>query len=205
MASIGLVLSGGIAKGAYQVGVLRALSEFVKNDNEVYISASSIGVLNAYAYATNKLKFAEDMWLNLKTNGRGSWLKLFKRSSCLFDAIDAMADGNEPIENYLYTACFNKTAFKLNYIDLHRVEPAKIKDYLKASISVPVQFNAVEISGNKYLDGAMIDNIPIFPLLKYHLDYIIVVHFDNSSYIFENQYLDNKLIEINFLDDRIII
>ena len=33
MSKIGLVLSGGFAKGAYQIGILKALDEFVAYDN----------------------------------------------------------------------------------------------------------------------------------------------------------------------------
>ena len=44
--NIGLVLSGGMAKGAYQVGALKAINELFPKGSIKYISASSIGVLN---------------------------------------------------------------------------------------------------------------------------------------------------------------
>ena len=49
--NIGLVLSGGMAKGAYQVGALTAIKEIIPDGNIKYISASSVGALNSYAYA----------------------------------------------------------------------------------------------------------------------------------------------------------
>ena len=56
---IGLILSGGIAKGAYQVGVLRAVEEFFSLDEISYISAASVGALNAAAYAAGETKTAD--------------------------------------------------------------------------------------------------------------------------------------------------
>ena len=43
---IGLVLCGGMAKGAYQIGVLRAIREFVPREDITTISCASVGVLN---------------------------------------------------------------------------------------------------------------------------------------------------------------
>jgi predicted acylesterase/phospholipase RssA len=214
MASIGLVLSGGMAKGAYQVGVLKALTEFAanvngngnnNNKNQIYISASSVGSLNAYAYSVNKLHIAEKMWLDLNLDGIRSMFKIFARTPYIYTAIDSLTDGSNSIENHFYISCLNITNItkaKLSYINLYEAERHKIKEYLKASIALPVFSKAVEISNAKYFDGALIDNIPIFPLMKHHLDYIIVVYFDSNSYTFENEYFDNKLIKINFLDDK---
>jgi len=55
---------------------------------------------------------------------------------------------------------------------------------------------AVQIEGTSYFDGAMIDNIPVYPLLKHNLDYIICVYFDDVCYNFENTYFNNKIIKI---------
>lgn len=204
MANVGLVLSGGMAKGAYQIGALKAISEFFSEDSIKYISASSIGTLNAYAYATGKINVAENMWQNLKLEGIRTSFKTLVRKSYIFDAIDDFVSEDDSLENNLYTTCFNLSKAKLNYINLKEVEQSKMADYLKASVSVPAFSNPVDICGMKYIDGALVDNIPICPLIKYNLDYIIVVHFDNNSYTFENEYFDSKLIKINFLDDKII-
>lgn len=49
---VGLVLSGGGAKGAYQAGVWKALSENGISHNIKVISGTSVGALNAYVFAT---------------------------------------------------------------------------------------------------------------------------------------------------------
>lgn len=48
---IGLVLSGGGAKGAYQIGMLRALEELGLSSQIQTIAGTSIGAMNAAAYA----------------------------------------------------------------------------------------------------------------------------------------------------------
>lgn len=59
---IGLVLSGGGAKGAYEVGVWQALQAAGLAPNVVAISGTSVGALNAVLFAT-KPESAERIWL----------------------------------------------------------------------------------------------------------------------------------------------
>ena len=48
------------------------------------------------------------------------------------------------------------------------------------------------------------DNIPIYPVLKNNLDYVICIYFDDFNYIFEDYTADNKIIKLTFPDDKII-
>lgn len=73
-APLGLVLSGGGAKGAYEVGVWQALEESGVASNITAISGTSIGAINGALFATQP-KAAESLWLekiddvfNLNTN-----------------------------------------------------------------------------------------------------------------------------------------
>jgi predicted acylesterase/phospholipase RssA len=208
MPDIGIVLSGGFAKGAYQTGVLKALNELIdvnSADNRLYISASSIGAFNACAFVEGRLKQAEKAWYNIDITSTRLFLKALGRPSYIAGIIDSfLGEKDFSVNRDLYVTCFNTSKVLLEYVNLSKVEPKRTKKYLRAGVAVPIFSRAVEISGNKYLDGAMIDNIPISPLMKHHLDYIIVVHFDSNSYSFENEYFDNKLIKINFLDDKVI-
>jgi len=58
---IGLVLSGGGAKGAYHIGCLKALRE-AGIDRFAAISGSSVGAINAVCAATGRLDLAERAW-----------------------------------------------------------------------------------------------------------------------------------------------
>lgn len=53
---IGLVLAGGGAKGAYEVGVYKALRELELVDNIKVISGTSIGSINALFFAMDNPK-----------------------------------------------------------------------------------------------------------------------------------------------------
>ena len=72
---IGLVLPGGGARGAYQVGVLKAINE-IKPDSNPFsiISGTSAGAINASLLASKSESFKEavellsDVWSNFKTN-----------------------------------------------------------------------------------------------------------------------------------------
>ena len=59
MPKIGLVLSGGMLKGAYQVGALKNIRERFSVPAFRYISAASIGALNSYAFLMDRLDMAE--------------------------------------------------------------------------------------------------------------------------------------------------
>jgi len=203
MPNVGLVLSGGFAKGAYQVGVLKAVKEFFADGEIKYVSASSVGALNAYAFLQDKMDVAEDMWRNLDFGGFRAFTKNYVRGSHISDAIEKLADTTRP-QPFLYVTCFNTTKRKLNYINLKNVKTSEVKDYLRASVMLPMVSRAVVISGMKYIDGALVDNIPVRPIMKHPLDYAIVVHFDNDNYLFENDYFDSKLIKINFVGNSLI-
>jgi len=202
--NIGLVLAGGFAKGAYQIGVLKAIKEYLGDEQIKYISASSIGVLNAYAYVQDMMDLAEETWRDLKFKGLRSFASIYTNSSYINDTIHENARGLSTDQRYFYATYLNLTNRTLKYVNLCETDPANIKDYLKASVSLPVLTRPVDIDGVKYADGAVVDNIPVKPLMKHPFDYAIVVHFDQNNYIFENRYFDGKLIKINFLDNKII-
>ena len=62
---IGLVLGGGGAKGAYQVGVLKALQEYKLLKKVNCISATSIGALSSMKVLENDIEGAIDIWKNV--------------------------------------------------------------------------------------------------------------------------------------------
>jgi len=62
---VGLVLAGGGAKGAYQIGVWKALQE--KGIEVDVVSGSSIGALNATLIVSGDWAKANELWLKLST------------------------------------------------------------------------------------------------------------------------------------------
>ena len=187
-----------MAKGAYQIGALHALSSFVPLEEIKYMSCASIGVLNGYAYATGKLDQAEHIWKNACNNDTRLIVNQILRSSILQQSIASLYDPQKELTPYFYCSLFDITHRNIVYKDLSTVKKSQISQYLKASIAMPIYNRAVQIGKASYFDGAMIDNIPVFPLLKHNLDYIICIYFDDTCYKFENTYFDNKIINITF-------
>ncbi|SFD44908.1 patatin-like phospholipase family protein [Clostridium uliginosum] len=62
---MGLVLAGGGARGAYQIGVWRALRELKIDQYINIISGTSIGALNGILFCQGDLEKANDVWYNI--------------------------------------------------------------------------------------------------------------------------------------------
>lgn len=201
---IGLVLSGGMAKGAYQIGALRALEQWIPREEIVCVSCASVGVLNGYAYHTGCLDQAEEMWRALCCQDTRMLISQVLRSSILQQSIGRLCHGRPLSSAAFYCALLDLPHRKLVYKDLASVPPEEVPLYLKASVAMPVYNRAVRIGSTAYFDGAMIDNIPVFPLLAHKLDYILCIYFDNACYQFEDAAFDSKIIKLNFpCDGRI--
>ena len=196
--NIGLVLSGGMAKGALQLGALYALSECIPLEEIKYVTCASVGTLNGYAYMTNKLERAKKMWSELCNNGKKMGLTQFLRSDILQEDIIGLYDPNDSVSAEFYCSLFELSTRNIVYKDLSKVDKDKIPLYLKASVALPVCNRVVEVDGSGYFDGAVVDNIPVFPLLDRELDYVICIYFDDICYKFESTEFDNKIIKITF-------
>lgn len=196
--NIGLVLSGGMAKGAYQIGALKALKSFIPLNEIKYMSCASVGVLNGYAYATENLDRAEQMWKNICSNDARIIISQILKSSMLQQNIVNLHDSEKSLSSTFYCSLLDLNHRNIVYKDLSAVDSNQIPLYLKASVAMPVYNRSVQLDNTSYFDGAMIDNIPVYPLLKHNLDYIICIYFDDTCYKFENTYFDNKIIKITF-------
>ncbi|MGL4991912.1 MAG: patatin-like phospholipase family protein [Sarcina sp.] len=64
---IGLVLPGGGGKGAYQIGVMKALDKLGIKKHIKYVSGSSIGSLNSLLFMQGDLDIAQEVWENISS------------------------------------------------------------------------------------------------------------------------------------------
>ena len=202
--NIGLVLAGGFAKGAYQVGALQAINEFIPPESIKCASCSSVGALNGFAYATQNLGRAEEMWRNICNSDKRVIVSKIMRSDLLQQDIRELGETDRALPFPFYCSFTNLNHMNIVYKNLTKIEAEQLPLYLKASIAMPVLNPAVKIEGNTYYDGGIVDNIPVFPLMKYDLDYIICMYFDDACYKFENTSFDNKMIKITFPSEGIV-
>ena len=202
--NIGIVLSGGMAKGAYQIGALRALRELVPMEDIKCISCASVGVLNGYAFAVDELDLAERMWRSICSEDTRLLISQILRSSMLQHCIGRLTENNREIPCTFYGALLDLNHRNIVYKDLSQVDLERVPRFLKASVAMPAYNRAVQLDNTQYFDGAMVDNIPVYPLLKHHLDYIICFYFDETCYQFENYAFDSKVIKITFPSESLL-
>ncbi len=198
---VGLVLSGGFAKGAYQVGALRAIGEFIPLEDIACISSASIGTPNAYAFINGRLERIEQMWKDICDTNSRLFITKILRSSLLQQDVKKLCEPDDKLNIPFYVSYFDVTNianYSVSYKDLAKVASDQLTTYIKASIAFPIYNKSVKIGKRNYFDGGFIDNIPVYPMLKHELDYIICVYFDDIGYKFEHKQFDDKIIKITF-------
>lgn len=203
MKNIGLVLSGGMGKGAYQIGALLAISEYFEPTDFKFVSAASIGALNAYAYLTDNLIKARNIWRSINIESKRKFIPSVMKSDLLPSIISDISC-NRKVPNTFYIPLLNIHKRELNYFDLSSVSDDMIESYLQAAVSLPLYNKGVKIENETLYDGAVIDNIPILPLINKNLDFIICLYFDNKNYVFERMDADKNIIKITFNDETIL-
>ena len=100
--NVGLILSGGMAKGAYQIGALKAIADYVPKTDIKCISCASIGVLNGYAYITDALSQAEVLWKSICNDGCRFFVNQILKSSLLQQGISTLYNPDKTIVPSFY-------------------------------------------------------------------------------------------------------
>jgi NTE family protein len=171
---IGLVLSGGGARGICHLGVIKALEEFnVKVDFIAGTSAGSItGAMYSYGYKPDEIvkiiastSFAKSMkfawtWTGLLSlNGlRDIIIKYIPENS--FDALKIP----------LTVAATEIKKGRIEYFTQGELAPP-----IMASSCVPAVFDPVQFNGGLYVDGGILDNLPV-KAIRDKCDFLIGSH-----------------------------
>jgi len=170
----GLVLSGGGARGSAHIGVLKALEELhVQIDA---ISGVSAGAVIGACYAAGMkpaelLSLIKEMDLFSFSDFRPGKSGLFKFETIkkpLQKALGQMTFEALPIS---LTVC--ATDFK-NAVSEY-FSTGELLDKVMASLAVPAIFQPVTIGDKMYVDGGLLNNFPVEPLLE-KCDFVIGVH-----------------------------
>lgn len=183
----GLVLSGGGARGAYEIGVYRALAEEGGLTFGV-VTGTSVGALNAALIAQGDLDRAEALWRQITTE---AVLQLDAASLGALPPAEAVTTAVGFVSQYLQNGGVDTSPLKAlleGCIDEGRVRrsptelglvtveyptlkpctllccdiPAgRLIDYLMASSSLFPALQRWEIDGKFYMDGGYYDNLPV--------------------------------------------
>lgn len=179
---VGLVLEGGAMRGIFSAGVLDVfLDEQIHFDGIIGVSA---GALFGANYSSKQRGRA------LRYNLRFLNDKRYMGWHCLLKTGDIVSKDFAYYEVPFKHDIFDNEAFKqsptdfyatITNLDTGLAEYVKIEDVfaqmevLRASASMPFVSKIIDIHGQKYLDGAIADSIPVKQAQKMGFDKIVVV------------------------------
>ncbi len=171
---IGLALSGGGARGFAHLGILQALHE--KDIRPDVIAGTSAGAMVGAFYSAG---FAPTEIFKIFTQtsfGRSLRPALSARGLLRMDFLEVF------FRKYLSDDAFEKLSIPLTIsaTDLVRGKTVYFSEGplirpLLATACIPALFQPVEIGDHFYVDGGLLNNLPVDPLIGY-TDYVIGVN-----------------------------
>lgn len=183
-----LVLGGGGAKGAYEVGAIAALDELGIKAGSVF--GTSVGALHAAMYAQGSMDAAAALWDNIRLSDVVSEESLaiaddaeniFDHPEKLLEFITRYAQKKgvdvSPLMDILYKLIdedkIRRSGVHLGIVTtrfpslamvekrLEEMETGSLIDWLMASASCFPIFPMKQVGGDRYIDGGFCDNTPV--------------------------------------------
>lgn len=198
--NIGIALSGGGARGISHIGVLQALNEHGIFPSR--ISGTSAGAIVGALYAAGKepkeileILGKVNVWKYLRP--AVSWKGLIKIEKLEELLIEHLPDNSfESLNLPLSVAATDIIKGKTVFFDKGEL----IKPII-ASSSIPFVFDTTMIDGRPYVDGGVLNNLPIEPLKK-TTDFVIGVNCNHQGKVkaisgFKNILERSLLLSIN--------
>ena len=204
----GVVLGGGGAKGAYQIGVWRAMKE--TGIRYGGLIGTSVGSLNATLFALGDLDVAEHLWRSMRveevlginaglpgdeqeSRWAANWKltrKFARNGTFSMEPLRKLLKAHVN-ESKVRAACmplglvtWSLTAMKPVVAFLEDIPVGKLHDYLLASCCLPVFDNRL-MNGERFLDGSVYDNLPVEPLYQRGFHDIISIDLSAMGHVRE--------------------
>lgn len=217
-----LVLGGGGARGAFEIGVWKALHEL--NYHPDIVAGTSVGALNGALLLQGKVEQAEKMWKEIETANileyefplsidsfqeyqrtlSGFFIRAVRQrgfsSRPLKKLIDNYLENEEAIrdqEIIFGLSVTNYNTREIEYFFLKDIPEGELNDYLLASSSLYPAMEKTYINGTPYIDGGYWNNMPIKMVLDKNPDEVIVVDVQGAGLTKKVHYLNhNKVLWI---------
>lgn len=176
---LGLVLSGGGARGITHLGVLKALEEMdIKFSIISGTSAGSIvGALYAYGYKSEEI-FDIVKNISFFKSMRPAWTRV---------GLLQMIWLNDLLLKHIPENNFNALKIPLTVAateirkgEIHYFTEGELIQVIIASSSIPAVFNPVQVREGTYVDGGILDNLPVKPIMD-KCDFIVGLHCNSIS------------------------
>ena len=211
-----LVLSGGGAKGAYELGVYKALKKLgIKID---IITGTSIGALNGAVLSTGDYNKAKRLWLKMSSSEvfnytfkssaeypkiakdiiKNKGLSFDKASEVLSSVLDEDKIRKSKIDFGLVT--FNLKNRVPKVLTKDQIPKGKLVSYILASATCFPMVEMKKIDGEYYVDGGYYDNLPINLAIDMGADEIIAV---DLSAIGIKQKVKDEDIKIDYIKNNL--
>lgn len=204
MRPYGLILAGGGAKGAYQIGAWRAMRELGIQIEA--IAGVSIGAINGALIAQGDFDSTLELWNNVEVKDGIHMEAKLKAPENLFSFSNLPQIFHEIIKNggvdvtpardliarYVHEdavrasgiplglVTFQLSSMKPVEVFLDEIEDGRLIDYLMLSARFPGLQNESP-DGATYLDGGVYDNAPVGMLRKRGINRFIVVDISNMK------------------------
>lgn len=209
---VGLALGGGGAKGSYQIGVYQALYEAGLTDQISIISGTSIGSINTLLImGKENIEQMIEVWNIMdneqlfksgfnryKEDGEGLYdmMPLYKQ---IKNSVSRNKIRSSKYQGYIVAAEMKKEKGMLAQINPRNMKirlfnvntfPSPHKASL-ASSSMPLIFGPTKIYNKCYVDGGILDNTAMTPMIDNEVDFVISIPLTKGhDYI---SYLDSSI------------
>ncbi len=204
---IGLVLGGGGAKGAAEVGVLLALEEAGLQFD--YITGTSIGsiigALYSCGYRAKEIEtlFLSQSWLKLLTDtgnrrsrrhrgrhsdsdGEGNQDEIdgigLSRGEQVVELFDSLTRQSSDIEFDSLPIPFRCVATELRTQEQVILKSGSLPLAMRASMSIPGMFKPVHLNGQTLVDGGMQNNLPVDVVKDMGAEYVIAIDLSQAKH-----------------------
>lgn len=225
MEEYALILCGGGGRGAYQVGMWRALERLGLRRYITAVSGTSAGALNAALFATMTSTRAADIWKSITqqdiadasdaagrvlssvlgfavSDNKSERLRgitsagLFSRDG-LIDIIEKNGVDRAVCSSDMpvFACCHNSTLGRPEYFDMRAFPRKVVTRILIASSAIPAAFPPQRIGHYTYRDGGISDNAPVKPLYDIGYRRFIVSYLDSFA-LDRKPFPDAEFIEL---------
>jgi predicted acylesterase/phospholipase RssA len=168
-----LVLSAGGMFGAYQAGAYQTLRKYLEPD---IVVGASVGALNGYLIASGCPPAALiERWLD----PGASALQLLPDAgwrSGWFDPVPLRATAEQLVAQFSPRIPFGLIVVELPWMRTRLVQSPGIRpEHLQATCSIPLFLPAVEINGRRFVDGGLLEKLPLWAAIEMGAERIIAI------------------------------
>lgn len=169
-----LVVQGGGMRASYSMGALLALEELGHTNSFDYVLGSSAGAINGAYFLAGQSKLATEIYINHLTNHNFVNLLRPKEILNVDYLIDVFTTEETALEkNRVLNSKSNLIFSMIHYPRAEEVffnskeYPLELMNLIKASATIPAISNKkISINGEKYIDGAVVNPIPIHKAIE---------------------------------------